>query len=423
MTQQQYTFGGWNADTHEAARQYLSYQKHSVGPFGEQLVGYKVSDISVQFQYDYLNTDHDVKTPVTTGDGVASVSSSLAHAVSASSGTCIIESKSAIRYRPGHSGYVDFTASFNGSGVGYAGGFDDEDGFPIKYDGSDGSLWFGYRRGGTDNLQEILASSLPNGFDPNNLNIYRIMFGYLGVANPVLFVKYDKWQAVSTYEFEGLNDSTHVLNPVFPIRIEAHNGMTVKTGSWDGGTFGDGEDPATARAFAFPHAQMVNGVAAAESGSMTLTSTNVGTIVIFHCKSTYKSKTNKVKARLLRFSPSVRPPATGEGVVVFSLVSVSTLSGAATYADVDANNSVVEIDHTAGTGASVSPTAYTRILTERATYAASQGNTPGLGGGGTLDAERLGAIGYAGDTFAIIAKDLGGNGVTVDVDVTWEELF
>jgi len=40
-----------------------------------------------------------------------------------------------------------------------------------------------------------------------------------------------------------------------------------------------------------------------------------------------------------------------------------------------------------------------------------------------VDAQRLGAIAYKDNTFAVIAKDLAGNNVTIRTSLNWEELF
>ena len=83
---------------------------------------------------------------------------------------------------------------------------------------------------------------------------------------------------------EGALTGTHVNNPVFPIRIKATNGMTVRSGSWNGGTIGTSTQVG-ARPMHFPNAEVVNGTAA-EQGEMTLSGTNVGTVILFRSKST-----------------------------------------------------------------------------------------------------------------------------------------
>jgi len=386
-----------------------------IGSFGEVLIGYKSDDISVQFQYDYLNTDYDVKTPVNTGDGSVSVSSSLL-TVSSTTGTASIESRKSIRYKPGHSGFIDFTASFVGAGTGYIGAFDSNDGFLLRC--VNGVLSFGYRRAGSD----VFSTVDTTGMDLTKINIFRILYGYLGVASPVLMVKQGDWRVLSTIETEGVLATTHVLNPVFPMKVTTSGAMTVKSGSWNGGTIGDGVKSGI-RAFQFPNTPIVNATTL-EQGAVTLSSTNVKTLVIFKVRDTYQSKTNKVIAGLLAWNCYIIPPTTGSGEVIFQIIANPTLSGAATYTNIDTNNSILSYDHTAITGASVSYSSGGKVLLSAiGTYSAAQGNNPAQVTFSQNDAEQIGAIGGAGDVFAIVAKDRGGNNITVRTKLIWEERF
>jgi hypothetical protein len=395
-----------------------------IGSFGEQLVGQKVSDISVQFQYDVLNTEFDLNATETavTGDGVNSATASYSQASSATTGTATIQSKDFLRYRPGHTGFADFTAYFSGTGTGEAGIFDDNDGFKLKV--TNGVASFCYIKGGVET--GLVSQSSWNGdADLNNidwetLNIFRITFGYLGVANPTLWIKKNTWQILTTLRTEGVLTGTHVNNPVFPMRIKATNGMTVRAGSWDAGTIGQENAPGQ-RAFHFPTSEVISG-AAAEQGEALMVSTNVNTIALFNSKTTFQGKVNKVKARLLSYAFHVDIPAGNvTGSVVFQIVSNPTLSGAASYVDVNTTSSVMQYDHTNGTGASVNATLGSPIITDYIEYTGS--NRGGAVNDAKIDAERIGAIAYPGDTFALIAKDLGGNGVTVRAILNWEELF
>lgn len=402
-----------------------------IGAFGEQIAGSKLDDISVQFQYDQLNTDFDLNATATavTGDGAIQSINSYAEASSATTGTATIQSRDSIRYRPGHSGFGDFTASFSGTGTGYAGSHDASDGFALKLVNDNAS--FGYVKGGVET-----GSSGAAGFDDEatwngnldvstidwtKLQIFRVTFGYLGVANPTLWIRKDKWYTLHTVRTESRLTGTHVDNPVFPMRIRAENGMTVRTGSWNGGTIGV-DSSVGSRGFAFPNTVLINGVAA-EQGEMTLTGTNVGTIVIFNSKLTFQSKTNKVKARLTSYEFIIDIPAGNVlGTVAVQIVGQPTLSGVPTYADINTNSSIMQYDHTPGTGASVNyASGGFPILTNNLNYVGTaKGGTSQVA---TIDAESIGAFAYAGDTFAIIAKDLAGNNVTVRARLNFEELF
>lgn len=145
-------------------------------------------------------------------------------------------------------------------------------------------------------------------------------------------------------------------------------------------------------------------------------------MAIFHNKTTYLTKPNKVSARLLSFALFVEPPGSGDGTVIFQFIGNPTLSGTPSYTDIDATNSVIEYDHTIGTGASVTYVSGGRVaLTEYVGYAgAAKGGAANLV---VTDPEKLNLIIRPGGTFAILAKDTGGNGVVVRIAFNWEELF
>lgn len=395
-----------------------------IGSFGEQLTGRKLSDISIQFQYNALNTQFDLNATATavTGDGVNTATGSYAQASSATTGTATIQSRDFLRYRPGHTGYADFTAYFSGTGTGEAGPHDDNDGFKLKV--TNGVASFCYLKGGVE-TGSVSQSSWNGNADLSNiewdkLNIFRITFGYLGVANPTLWIKKDTWQVLTTLKTEGTLTGTHVNNPVFPMRIKATNGATVRAGSWDAGTMGAESVPGQ-RPFHFPVTQVINGTAA-EQGEALLVSTNVNTVALFRSKTTFQGIANKVKTRLLSYAFHVDIPAGNvTGTVIFQIVGNPTLSGAASYSDINTASSVMEYDHTNGTGASVNATLGSPIITDIVEYTGS--NRGGSTSDVKIDAERIGATGYPGDVFAIVAKDLDGNGVTVRCILNWEELF
>lgn len=398
-------------------------------PFGEQAVGEKYDDVSVQFQYDYLDTTFDVQTDTTGVGASVGVTNSVAWASTTSVGEeAGITSRDTIRYRPGHSGFILFTLAGDVSGGGWVdgGGYDtaEDHGFMIEINSTGSGLHFGFLQSGVKK-----GSNYANGFDEvvnhgltlSNLNIYMIMYGYLGIASPTLFVRIDgNWKPLHTVNTEGLSAEVHTRTPVFPVRISAHDGAVAKSGSWNGGTIASGSSVGV-RGFAFPNTTMVSGTGA-EQGEMTTVSTNINTVALFRAKSTFKSKTNNVKAKLTGFSFSVDAPAGNVlGTVVFQIVGSPTITGTPTWNDINTNSSVMEYDHVAGTGATATASAGSPLVTKNIDYVGA--NKGGTTGDASIDAESIGAYAYNGDTFAILAKDLGGNGVTVRVTLNWEELF
>jgi len=403
--------------------------KQFVFPFGETLAAKKHDDVSVQFQYDYLDEQFDVRLPAVTGDGVRGAANSNAFASSPTSGKAEIYSRASIRYRPGHSGFADFTfQEDNESGIGETGAktIDSQSGFVFRL--TAGVPSFGYLNAGLEygsngaaGFDTVFNGDIPvEAIDFTKKNIFRITFGFLGVANPTLWIRLNGWKRVHTVYTEGVLEDVHVSTPVFPMFISAENGAYVKAGSWNGGVIGNGSNVGN-RAFTFPNQIMVNGTAP-EQAEMTLTGTNVGTVVLFRAKDLFKGKANNVKAQLLAYSFIVDVPAGNVvGEVQFQIVGVNTLNGAATFADINTNSSVLEYDHTAGAGASVQVTDGFPIVNEVVSY--SGANRGGNTGDVIVNAEDIGAVAYAGDIFGIIAKDLAGNNVTVRVFTTHEELF
>ena len=384
----------------------------NVWPFGETLTGSKRDDISIQYQYPFVNTSFDFRAPVTTGDGAVVQADSLLQ-LSATTGTAEVESIDATSYRPGHSGFIDFTASFTGSGKAIIGG---KGAFQIRYD--NGALSFGYVKGG-----EFVGVPVDTtGLHLDKLNIWRIIYGYLGVANPVLMVKRGIYRTVATVQTEGEIDSTHVDDPNFPAFHRVEGACVLKSGSFAAGVIDDGESVGF-RSFVFPNTPISDG-AGVDQGDVTLVGSVVSTLAVFRNKLEYQARTNTVRAFLSLWTVYVESPATGAGDVVFQVITNPTLSGTPTYASIDADSSVIEVDHTAGTGASVTYASGGRVILQtQLPYAAGQGNRPGAASFTATEASQLGASLAAGDTLVIVAKDKDGNGVVVRSSIGWRERF
>ena len=81
----------------------------------------------------------------------------------------------------------------------------------------------------------------------------------------------------------------------------------------------------------------------------------------------------------------------------------------------------MQVDHVITTGASVSYLSGGKVIVNE-TMDYVQANKGGVTSDGKILADRLGAVAYPGDTFAIVAKDTGGNAVVVRAAFTWEEI-
>ena len=162
-----------------------------------------------------------------------------------------------------------------------------------------------------------------------------------------------------------------------------------------------------AKPFMYPNSTITNG--STHQGQFTLSSTNVSKLILFH------NKDLKKIARLLDYDFSVDMPSSGNGEVVFQLVGVPTITGTPTFTDIS-TSSIIEYDE--------SPTVTLNntipLLQEIVAY---NGSNPSKSIGNTLvsNLAELGLISQGNQYFAILAKDLGANGVTVRITLNWNE--
>jgi len=373
-----------------------------VGIFGEQLSAKLADDISVKFPYG-VNTTYDVSTSVT-GDGAVASSSGNLCSISSTTGTAQVQSRDAVRYRPGHTARFLFTASFNGTGTGTIGAYNDDSGVWLKYDG--GTITAGYRNGGIDTSTTALNGGSAGSLDWSKINIFEITYGYLGVA-PIVISVLDPTEGtfspLHTFFTPGALTTTHIGTPILPIRMETDGDMEILTASWTGGVMGDGSQIG-ARAFSW-------------NGEFTLSGTDIGTVVTFENMSTFNSKDNAVKVRLLRYEFFVDKPSNADGTVQFDIIANPSLTGTPSWTDEETGNSVMRYDTVQQYDSGGKP-----ILTEWVGY--SGFHNSGAAGGNVFDAAKIGAVCRPGEQFSILARNVDGStNVTVRVTFNWEELF
>jgi hypothetical protein len=395
-----------------------------VGPFGQAVVSGLDSGISLNFAYGVLDTEFDVKPPTLTGDGAANAAARVAEASSASNGSSLIESRDSIRYSNGRGFFAYWTASFNGSGsgVGWAGPHDDDDGFPIRYTVADGKLSFMYLKGGAPtSVTEIDLASLD--IDVTKTNIFAVLGGFLGVANPTLLVKKDTWKVAAVIKTEGRIDGTHVNTPAFPIRLKAIDGMTIKSGSWHGGTMGTAGNVQD-RGFSYPNQPFgADNLPGTARGSLTLPAAGApATAFILHSKVLFNSLPNKIKADVVAVNISVRP-SVANGTVQAQLVGNPVLDGNEIYADISAS-SVLEIDDRPGLAANGAYVSGGSVIGKplNVNYSGGGGVNPQIGGQATETfVDELQLDGIADETLVLLVRDLDSNSVVIDWTMTWIE--
>ena len=329
---------------------YLNRQGH-VGIFGDQIVSPRLDDISVQFQYNIASND---VTSAVTGSGVVEHNGTnfmrVRAGTGAAAGTAKATSVDTVRYRTGHDIYVYFTCYFSApaaNGKQYIGLLDAVDGVAIGYNGTNfGTL---YRSGGADvfkpqsgfNKNTMLAESFGDGsgyvLDPSKVNLYRINLGYLGIA-PIIFEVYGGtdfgWIPFHVMEFTNQQTTTHLQNPILPMRVEVESTgnavLDIHTPSWNAGVLIDRQDEKADR---FQTAR--------NSKTSVSTETNIFTLKNL---ATFQGKVNHIVSELISISAS----ADGAKNVIVYFKKNATLGGSPSYANIDAVNSVLQID-TAGT--------------------------------------------------------------------------
>jgi hypothetical protein len=382
------------------------------GTFGELVSAQYQDFISIKFKYPFYNTTFDLDPKI--GAGTATVANGLL-TVNGTAGDCTVSTKNSNRYLAGKTGFGKFTAKFNEIGTARVGLLDTNlsEGYFLKY--HDGKYYFGRVTGGTEFIvsQDDWNGTVNlNNVDFTKINIFMIMYGYLGVANTQLLIKLDTWQVLHTLQTEGRLDTVSVQNPDFKITIDCKDGAIVSTGSLSAGVIDGGQaenNIAGSRSFHFDNS----------AGLTTLSGTDTATLGTFQNKSTYKTVDNKVKASLYLYSVTLFPPATGEGLIEFQIIKNATLSGTSNYIDVDTDNSVIAIDNVA-TYASGG-----RVIKSNALYySTGTGNQASFSSSSSVGADQLGLFLLPNETATIVAKRIAGDGdASIYFSFNWIELF
>jgi hypothetical protein len=329
--------------------------------FGELVTASRSDDISVQFQYN--NSDNDLVIVAPTGTGFESNANSMMRVgTGAGIGGQTVFSKDAIRYRPGHEAYSQFTARFEGADVGVnqmvgIGNGDDRICFGTK----DGVLGRWFQEGGNppiftprasfkgDTLDGSGEDSNPSGFDwqADKSIIFYPVYGWLGIA-PIIWLVFGGfelgWIVADWQDETNIATEPHLQNPSLPmvcesIRTAGTGDAFIETSSWRAGSVGgQEEDNASNRGFA--------DFALNYSASQTL---NVHRhLFTLRSKTAFQGKTNHVRAKveILRSISAANKDTVIAAVPTAILRSKDPVFAAALDADyTDANtaNSVMEV--------------------------------------------------------------------------------
>lgn len=306
--------------------------------FGDQVVAQRSPDILCLFQYNVAAADC---TQALTGTGAATVANAtLTLSTGASTGSAAVTSRHFLRYQPGFDGYAYFTAAFTDGTAGYTSeiglGVGTDNGYFIRY--TDGLLYAVRRYGGSEEtkLLDDLTDRFPS-INFSNLNIFRVSYGWLGVA-PITFEIFTGlgtgWERLHFFQILSKQTTPSNYQPAMRLaasvsRTSGSGAVTLKTASWSAGRIGSsGSLPSD------------------QPGAYVATKTVTTEAAVFTLKAatTFQGVNSAVMVRL----DLVAITGAGNKPVTLYVKRNATLGGSPSYTNYSSNDSVVSID-TAGT--------------------------------------------------------------------------
>ena len=370
---------------------------NTISVFGDAVTGERVDDVSVKFQYNISDFD---TTQTVSGSGAVSWANSIATVTTgAGIGKGDLRSKDIVRYRPGHEAYAFFTSVFSTAEADTtqrAGLFDVENGFWFGYEND--VFGVGHRTGGVDafvpqtswNGDQLLSGNFT--IDPTKMNIYKISYGWLGVAPITFEVSCDNgknWTVVHRIDLRNSQTVASVENPMFPIRIEAESTnapsspITVSTASWNGGNI-SGRKNDTA---------YVDRYFSIDAGTQSITANTPTNILTVRNPLTFQGKVNHVKSQLMLLSAA----ADGGKPIEITTYKNANVSGTPVFNDVSTNNSQLKFD-IAGTTVSGGTKSFPVVL--------------GKDSAMTINLKDMGLFLQPGDDVTFVAESTQGNDIT-----------
>ena len=308
--------------------------------FGDMRVAELTPVAMLTFTY---NINGDIVTTSTTNGGSVAQQDALAVVSSSTdvAGSGEMRSRDLIHYRNGLGAMTRYTAIFTSgvansqqtAGVGNA-----QDGFFFGFNGT--SFGILHRKNNSDTWipqaswnVDPLDGNGPSGMtiDPTKLNVYEIVYKWLGGGQIEFFCENTSGGAfipLHRIEYSNQHTSPSIYNPSLPLSIAASNtgnnsNIQVKTASMAG--FIEGKD------------EKLGPVNAYEA-----TSSHSSETAIFHLrnKATYLGQDNRVVSFLKQFS--VGNDTTR--MATFRIYLNATLTGTASWSDVNGDDSVMEVD-------------------------------------------------------------------------------
>jgi hypothetical protein len=316
------------------------------GIFGERFVAHRLPKISANFCYP-PDTRSSTQTTLN-GGSVSLVDSQLTLQTGVNvAGFASIQTSDYLRYSAGRDAEAMFTRIFTigkANSRDYGGLFDANDGFFLGMNGVD--FVAGVRRLTVDILvkqsnfnRDKLDGNGPSGFvlDITKMNIFRINYGYLGIA-PCYYQIFGGseigWITFHVHDVVNKQAMTHISNPYLPLRIEVANSgnntnIVAKVGSVYAGTI-DGAGAVDSSSREFTESRSFAGV----------TSGTNKPLIFFHNKPTFGGVANKIDDLLIKIGFAVE----GTKTVKISLYKINAEPVGGTWTDVETANSNMRIN-------------------------------------------------------------------------------
>ena len=316
------------------------------GIFGERFVSHRLPKISANFCYP---PDARSSTQTTlNGGSVSLVDSQLTLQTGVDvAGFASIQTNDYLRYSAGRDAEAMFTRIFTlgeMDSFDYGGLFDLNDGFFLGMDNED--FIIGVRRLASDILvkqsdfnRDKLDGNGPSRFvlDITKMNIFRINYGYLGIAPCYyqIFGGSEKgWITFHVHDVVNKQAMTHISNPYLPLRIEVANSgnntnIIAKVGSVYAGTI-DGAGSVDSSSREFSRSQSFAGVTAGTNKPL----------IFFHNQPTFGGVANKIDDLLIKIGFAVE----GTKTVRISLYKINEEPVGGVWTDADTANSNMRIN-------------------------------------------------------------------------------
>jgi hypothetical protein len=310
--------------------------------FGDKITASRIPEISAQFIYGIEDGDAIVNT---VGSGLFSIDQVRLKINTGTDANGSVEIKSAdfIRYIPGYEGWFTYTWAYDTPVVNSRqknGIWDGDNGFYIGYEGIDFVL--GRSRDGVDDetiinpstIQLINQDGSTSAFNPQNGNVYRITYEYLGYG-PVDYEIQNpnkSWTLLSRIEYPNSSKLTHITNSYLPIRAIIENfGNTTDLVGFSGSV--------SAGSIMNPANQDISARLQSHNAGTSSVGGGITEIITFRNKAIFNGVDNRIKMRviLLSIATDLSKNATIE------LLKNATFTNVPTWADKDTNNSIMEI--------------------------------------------------------------------------------